>query len=118
MVEIDEGMAMLQHSRMEISVRRCGNRRFFLAASLSGRMISVRLRNAVLKPGFKFSVHKLEAGVRLCRIERNEEMLKKGGRFDRGKFDDRYDAALLELVKAKLEGQKMTPPKAPQPTKI
>ena len=79
MVEIDEGMAMLQHSRMEISVRRCGNRRFFLAASLSGRMISVRLRNAVLKPGFKFSVHKLEAGVRLCRIERNEEMLEKRG---------------------------------------
>ena len=29
MVEIDEGLAMLQHSRMEISVRRCGNRRFF-----------------------------------------------------------------------------------------
>ena len=42
---------------------------------------------------------------------------KKAGRFDPTKFDDRYDAALVELVKAKMEGRKITPPKAPEPTK-
>jgi DNA end-binding protein Ku len=41
---------------------------------------------------------------------------KKAGRFDPTTFDDRYDAALAELVKAKMEGRKIAPPKAPQPT--
>jgi len=41
---------------------------------------------------------------------------KKVGRFDPTKFDDRYDAALLELVKAKIEGRTITPPKTPEPT--
>ena len=42
---------------------------------------------------------------------------KKAGRFDPTTFDDRYDAALVELMKAKMEGRKITPPKAPEPTK-
>ena len=42
---------------------------------------------------------------------------KKAGRFDPTTFDDRYDAALVELVRAKMEGRKITPPKAPEPTK-
>ncbi len=42
---------------------------------------------------------------------------KKAGQFDPTKFDDRYDAALQELMKAKMEGRKITPPKAPEPTK-
>jgi DNA end-binding protein Ku len=42
---------------------------------------------------------------------------KKAGRFDPNTFDDRYDAALADLVKAKLEGRKITPPKAPEPTR-
>src|SRR4051794_36219834 len=42
---------------------------------------------------------------------------KKAGRFDPTKFDDRYDAALLELVNAKMEGRKITWPKALEPTK-
>ena len=42
---------------------------------------------------------------------------KKAGRFDPTTFDDRYDAALVELVKAKMEGRKITPPKPPAPTK-
>jgi DNA end-binding protein Ku len=41
----------------------------------------------------------------------------KAGKFDPKKFDDRYDAALLELVKAKMEGRKITPPKLPELTK-
>jgi DNA end-binding protein Ku len=42
---------------------------------------------------------------------------KKAGQFDPEKFDDRYDAALVELVKAKMEGRKIEVPKAPAPTK-
>jgi DNA end-binding protein Ku len=42
---------------------------------------------------------------------------KKAGRFDPTTFDDRYDAALVELVKAKMEGRKITAPKVPQSTK-
>ncbi len=66
-----------------------------------------------------------EAFGDLPATEADEEMLdlalhilrKKAGRFDPTKFDDRYDAALLELVKAKIEGRKITPPEAPEPTK-
>ena len=42
---------------------------------------------------------------------------KKAGRFDPTTFDDHYDAALLELVKAKMEGRKIAPPKPPESTK-
>jgi DNA end-binding protein Ku len=42
---------------------------------------------------------------------------KKAGQFDPTRFDDRYDAALADLVKAKMEGRKITPPQRPEPTK-
>jgi len=42
---------------------------------------------------------------------------KKAGQFDPTTFDDRYDAALVELVTAKMEGRKITPPKTPEPTR-
>ena len=66
-----------------------------------------------------------EAFGELPDAKADEEMLdlalhiikKKAGRFDPTTFDDRYDAALVELVKAKMEGRKITPPKAPEPTK-
>jgi DNA end-binding protein Ku len=38
----------------------------------------------------------------------------KKGKFDPSAFDDRYDAALAELVKAKAEGKKIEAPKEPQ----
>lgn len=38
----------------------------------------------------------------------------KKGKFDPSKFDDRYDAALAELVKAKAEGRKIELPKEPE----
>ena len=42
----------------------------------------------------------------------------KAGHFDPKSFDDRYEAALAELVKAKLEGRKVVPlPKPAAPTK-
>jgi DNA end-binding protein Ku len=42
----------------------------------------------------------------------------KKGKFDPSKFDDRYEAALAELVKAKMEGKKIEPRKASKPAKV
>jgi DNA end-binding protein Ku len=45
-------------------------------------------------------------------LELAEHIIKtKRGRFDAAAFDDRYEAALAELVKAKLEGKKIAPRK-------
>jgi DNA end-binding protein Ku len=41
----------------------------------------------------------------------------KAGKFDPAAFDDRYEEALAELVKAKIEGRKIVPIKQPEPTK-
>lgn len=42
----------------------------------------------------------------------------KRGKFDPSKFDDRYEAALAELVKAKMEGRKIERPKEPERGKV
>ena len=42
----------------------------------------------------------------------------KSGEFDPRDFDDRYDKAVAELVKAKIEGRKIKPPKPPEETKV
>lgn len=42
----------------------------------------------------------------------------KRGEFDPAKFDDRYEAAVAELVKAKLEGKPIKRRKEPKPTKV
>jgi DNA end-binding protein Ku len=42
----------------------------------------------------------------------------KRGSFDPSRFDDRYEAALAELVRAKLEGKPLPVRKAPAPTKV
>lgn len=42
----------------------------------------------------------------------------KEGNFDPAKFDDRYDQALAELVKAKIEGREIKPPKRPEAPKV
>ena len=45
-------------------------------------------------------------------LELAEHIIKtKSGRFDPKTFDDRYDAALAEVVKAKIEGRKIKPQK-------
>ena len=41
----------------------------------------------------------------------------KKGSFDAKSFDDRYDAAVAELVKAKIEGKPLPKKKAPPPSK-
>lgn len=42
----------------------------------------------------------------------------KQGAFDASKFDDRYEVALTELVKAKIEGKAIAKRKAPKVTKV
>ena len=75
---------------------------------------------------FEYEVRSAEeAFSELPEAKSDDEMLdlalhiikNKAGRFDPTKFDDRYDAALVELVKAKMEGRKITPPKVPEPTR-
>ncbi|KFL29480.1 DNA helicase [Devosia riboflavina] len=51
-------------------------------------------------------------------LELAQHILKtKAGKFDPEKFDDRYEEALAELVKAKVEGRKIIPFKRPETTK-
>ncbi|WP_425106358.1 Ku protein [Ancylobacter sp.] len=62
-----------------------------------------------------------EAFEDIAEIKMEPEMLDlarhiietKSGRFQPETFDDRYDDALAELVKAKMEGRKIAPPKRP-----
>lgn len=42
----------------------------------------------------------------------------KAGQFDPREFDDRYDLALAELVKAKMEGREIKAPKRPKEAKV
>lgn len=59
-------------------------------------------------------------------IQINDEMLDlaqhiiktKRGKFDPRKFDDRYESALAELVRAKIEGRKIQPRKEPEPEPV
>ena len=48
-----------------------------------------------------------------------EHIIKtKRGKFDPATFDDRYEAALAELVKAKAEGRKIEAPKQPKRDRV
>src|SRR3546814_16265488 len=52
-------------------------------------------------------------------LELAEHIIKtKRGSFDPAKYDDRYEEALADLVKAKLEGREIKPRKAPAPTNV
>ncbi len=42
----------------------------------------------------------------------------KKGKFHPSEFDDRYDTAVAELVKAKIEGREIKAPKPPKETKV
>lgn len=51
-------------------------------------------------------------------LELAQHILKvKAGEFAPEKFDDRYEAALAELVQAKIQGKKIVPIRQPKPTK-
>ncbi|WP_054313525.1 Ku protein [Mesorhizobium sp. 1M-11] len=45
-------------------------------------------------------------------------MKSKAGTFDPARFDDRYDAALAELIKAKMAGREIKPPKRKREGKV
>jgi len=52
-------------------------------------------------------------------LELAEHIIKtKSGKFDPTSFDDRYEAALAELVRAKAEGKKIEPRKEPKREKV
>ncbi|HEV2503776.1 MAG TPA: Ku protein [Mesorhizobium sp.] len=69
---------------------------------------------------FDYEIREPEkAFAKVPRLKIKKEMLdlakhimkSKAGSFDPMRFDDRYDAALAELIKAKIEGRKIQPPK-------
>lgn len=67
------------------------------------------------KDAFKeIGKHKIEPEM----LELAQHILKtKAGEFKPDTFDDRYEEALADLVKAKIEGRKVVPLKRPEPTK-
>lgn len=51
-------------------------------------------------------------------LELAQHILKtKAGKFEPDKFEDRYEEALTEMVRAKIEGRKVIPFRTPEPTK-
>lgn len=101
-------------------------------AALARTVLFRRLRTLLIRPhddgliastlNYKYEVRtpdEIFAPIRDLKIK--GEMLElaqhiietKRGHFDPTKFDDRYETALQELVKAKIEGRK--PPKRPKP---
>jgi DNA end-binding protein Ku len=43
---------------------------------------------------------------------------QKNGRFDTSRYEDRYENALMDLVKAKQSSREIQPVKAPQPANV
>lgn len=106
-------------------------------AALAQTVLFRRVRTLLIRPegagfiantlNFDYQVRSAErAFADIPKIEIEGEMLElaehiidtKRGDFDPTAFDDRYDAALAELVKAKLEGRPPPRPKAPPREKV
>ncbi|WP_444667086.1 non-homologous end joining protein Ku [Cereibacter changlensis] len=102
-------------------------------AALAQTVLFRRLRTLLIRPhddgivgttlNFDYEVRSAEeAFAEAPKMKIKGEMLDlakhiiqtKAGTFDPTGFDDRYDAALAELVQAKLEGRKLTPKPAPK----
>ena len=105
-------------------------------AALARTVLFRRLRTLLIRPhgagligttlNFDYEVRSAEeAFEELPDMKIKGEMLElakhiintKKGSFDAKAFDDRYDAAVAELVKAKIEGRALPKKKAPAPTK-
>ncbi|UUP18170.1 Ku protein [Nitratireductor thuwali] len=118
------------------AVIREGMRRKNVAA-LGRAVLFRRVRKLLLRaqgPGlvantlnFDYEVRAAEEVFRdLPEIKIEGEMLElakhiintKAGQFDPREFDDRYDLALAELVKAKMEGREIKAPKRPKEAKV
>ncbi len=106
-------------------------------AALATTVLFRRFRTLLIRPGgpglvastltYDYEVRpakEIFSGIRNFKIE--GEMLDlarhiidtKRGEFDPTKFDDRYEAALGELIKAKIEGRKPKKKAAPKPQKV
>lgn len=104
-------------------------------AALARTVLFRRVRTVLLRPhgagmiattlNFDYEVRSpADAFGKLPSVRSKGEMVElarhiiktKTGRFDPAKFDDRYDKALADLVKAKIAGREITPPAPPEPT--
>lgn len=106
-------------------------------AALARTVLFRRVRTLLIRPhgvgmiantlNFDYEVRPAtEAFNDVPKLELKGEMLDlarhiigtKRGKFDPAEFHDRYENALAELVRAKLEGKPIEPRKAPEPTKV
>lgn len=106
-------------------------------AALASTVLFRRMRTLLIRPSdegmvastltYDYEVRpakEIFSGIKSYKIE--GEMLDlakhiidtKRGKFDPQKFDDRYEAALSELIKAKIEGRKPKKKAAPKPQKV
>lgn len=107
------------------------------AVALARTVIFRRMRSILIRPhdvgmvattlNFDYEVRPAESAFDdIPKLKIEGEMLElaehiirtKAGRFDPRAFDDRYESALAELVKAKIEGRKIKPLKRPEPAKV
>jgi DNA end-binding protein Ku len=107
------------------------------AAAIGRAVLFRRVRTLLLRPqgvgliantlNFEYEVRpaeKIFESVEDMKVE--GEMLdlakyiinSKSGKFNPRTFDDRYESALAELVKAKIAGREFKPPKPPKETKV
>lgn len=106
-------------------------------AAIAETVLFRRMRTVLIRPhgdglvattlNFDYEVRPAEQAFKdLPAINITGEMLDlarhiiktKAGHFDPAEFDDRYESALAELVKAKVEGRKIEPRKAPKRDKV
>lgn len=107
------------------------------AAALARTVIFRRMRSILIRPhdagmiattlNFDYEVRPAESAFDdIPKLKIEGEMLElaehiirtKAGRFDPKAFEDRYENALAELVKAKIEGRKIKPVKRPEPANV
>ncbi|SDG34187.1 Ku protein [Bosea robiniae] len=107
------------------------------AAALARTVIFRRMRSILIRPhdagmiattlNFDYEVRPVESAFDdIPKLKIEGEMLElaehiirtKAGRFDPKAFEDRYETALAELVKAKIEGRKIKPMKRSEPAKV
>lgn len=105
--------AAIAHTVLFRRLRPClirAHRKGLIATTLN---FDYEVRSA--KDAFKeIGKHKIDPEM----LDLAQHILKtKAGTFDPHSFDDRYEEALSDLVKAKIEGRKVVPLKRPEPTK-
>ncbi len=106
-------------------------------AALARAVLFRRLRTVLIRPHdagmvahtlhFDYEVRSAAAAFEsVPKLKISAEMLDlakhiiqtKAGTFDAAAFEDRYEAALADLVRAKLEGRKIAPQKRKAPSKV